>query len=273
MGSKENMKNVTKKRPVIPNDMVSIIMPSFNTASYIAQSIRSVQRQTYPEWELIIVDDCSTDNTDEIVFRFLDDKRIHYIKNEKNQGAALSRNRALREAQGRWVAFLDSDDIWGKRKLEEQLKFMKENNYHFTYTKYGEMDEKSRKTGIIVSGPGRITKKRMYDYCWPGCLTVMYDREIIGNLQIVDIKKNNDYAIWLKAVEKADCFFLNKCLALYRRGRKGSISTQGYTTLLKWHYRLFRGNGNSPLFSAYCTMRNIVFGMFKRIIYTKKSRK
>ena len=93
-------------------NLVSIIMPSYNTANYISESINSVMNQTYKNWELIIVDDCSTDNTDEIVKKFLKDKRIRYFKNNKNSGAAISRNKALREAKGRWIAFLDSDDLW-----------------------------------------------------------------------------------------------------------------------------------------------------------------
>lgn len=100
-------------------DLVSIIMPSYNTAKYICESIESVMSQTYKNWELIIVDDCSTDDTDSIVAHYLSDKRINYIKNEKNSGAAVSRNRALREAKGRWIAFLDSDDLWMPDKLEE----------------------------------------------------------------------------------------------------------------------------------------------------------
>lgn len=114
------------------SDLVSIIMPSYNTAQYITETIQSVIDQTYHNWELIIVDDCSTDNTD-IVIGKIKDPRIRYIKNEKNSGAAVSRNRALREANGRWVAFLDSDDLWKPEKLEKQICFMMKNRYYFSY--------------------------------------------------------------------------------------------------------------------------------------------
>ena len=103
------------------NDLVSIIMPSYNTGRFIKESIESVLAQTYSNWELIIVDDCSTDNTDEIVAQFTDE-RIKYLKNEVNSGAAVSRNRALREAKGKWIAFLDSDDLWLPEKLEKQIR-------------------------------------------------------------------------------------------------------------------------------------------------------
>ena len=104
--------------------MVSIIMPSWNTDKFIAESIQCVIDQTYKNWELLIVDDCSTDNTDEVVKPFLEDSRIKYLKNEKNSGAALTRNRAMREAQGEWIAFLDSDDLWTPDKLEKQENFL-----------------------------------------------------------------------------------------------------------------------------------------------------
>lgn len=119
------------------NNLVSIIMPSYNTAKYISAAIESILNQTYENWELIIVDDCSTDNTDEILTEYAKkDSRIRYYKNEKNSGAAVARNRALRQAKGKWVAFLDSDDLWEKDKLEKQICFMKKNNYHFSYTNY-----------------------------------------------------------------------------------------------------------------------------------------
>ena len=184
------------------SSLVSIIMPSYNTAPYIAESIRSVMAQTYTDWELIIVDDASTDNTDEVVKDVIlsgaqaESKdlssKIHYLKNDRNRGAAYSRNRALREAKGRWIAFLDSDDIWTPDKLEKQIAFMTKNGCAFSYTRYEEMDENGRPTGTIVGGPKRITKTGMYNYCWPGCLTVMYDREVVGDIQIAEIQKNND---------------------------------------------------------------------------------
>ena len=173
-------------------------MPSYNTAQYISQSIQSVLAQTYLNWELIIVDDCSTDNTENVVSVFLNDNRIKFLKNERNSGAAVSRNRALREARGKWIAFLDSDDLWEPEKLEKQIAFMKNNGYSFSYTNYVEIDEAGIQSGVKVTGPQKITKTGMYNYCWPGCLTVMYDADEIGLIQIADIKKNNDYAMWLK---------------------------------------------------------------------------
>ena len=253
------------------DELVSIIMPSYNTANYIAASIQSVLDQTYPNWELIIVDDCSTDDTDAVVAPFLTDARIRYLKNEQNSGAAISRNRALREAKGRWVAFLDSDDLWYPTKLEAQLKFMQSHGYHFSYTKYEELNEAGAQTGVHVSGPKRITRTGMYNFCWPGCLTVMYDAEAIGLIQIADIRKNNDYAMWLKVCQKADCYLLDTCLAQYRRGRTGSISSHHIAAMVSWHYKLFRDAENeSPIIATSLTARNLFWGLYKKVRYVKR---
>lgn len=253
------------------HDLVSIIMPSYNTAQYIADSIRSVQAQTYENWELLIVDDCSTDDTDGVVASFLSDPRIRYLKNKVNSGAAISRNYALREAKGRWIAFLDSDDLWAPEKLERQILFMEKENCHFSYTCYREIDEASQPSGVTVHGPRHITQAGMLRFCWPGCLTVMYDAQVVGLLQIPDIRKNNDYAMWLRVIEKADCCLLPEILASYRR-RTGSISNQSYSRLIKWHYRLFRQvQGESGFRSAVHTAGNLVFGVYKKLRYVEHS--
>lgn len=251
-------------------ELVSIIMPSYNTGTFIKETIDSVLAQTYVYWELIIVDDCSTDNTDEIVNEYLTDKRIHYMKNEINSGAAVSRNRALRMAKGKWIAFLDSDDLWEPKKLQKQIAFMNDNGYHFSYTNYSEIDEKSKFNGKYVTGPKCITKHGMYNYCWMGCLTVMYDADVVGLIQIADIKKNNDYAMWLKVCKKTKCYLLDETLAKYRK-RNGSISNHGYMKLIKWHYKLYREAENkNPFFSFVLTIRNLVFGVFKKVRYVKE---
>lgn len=247
--------------------LVSIIMPSYNTAEYIMDSILSVCNQTYKNWELLIVDDCSTDTTKEIMAK-INDPRIKIFYNERNSGAAVSRNKALREAKGQWIAFLDSDDLWMPDKLEKQIKFMEDNEYAFSYTNYEEINSNGDKTGIKVTGPKHISETGMFNYCWPGCLTVMYNAEKIGLVQIEDIKKNNDYAMWLKIIKRADCYLLDETLALYRRGRKGSISTNSVMTMLKWHYKLFRiCERKNICASAFNTARNIIFGILKKIKY------
>ena len=251
------------------SELVSIIMPSYNTSKYIKETIESVLVQSYENWELIIVDDCSTDNTDDVVNQYLADERIHYMKNEKNSGAAVSRNRALREAKGKWIAFLDSDDLWYPEKLEKQIEFMVNGDYHFSYTNYEEIDEQSNPLGVSVTGPKKITKQGMFNYCWMGCLTVMYDAETIGLVQIEDIKKNNDYAMWLKVCRKADCYLLTEQLAKYRK-RSGSISRHGIKTMIGWHYKLWHeAEKRNKLVSFWYTAWNLFFGFWKKIRYVK----
>lgn len=248
------------------NELVSIIMPSYNTAKFISETIQSVLEQTYTNWELIIVDDCSTDNTDEVVSLFLSDARIHYLKNEKNSGAALSRNRALREAKGRWIAFLDSDDLWLPEKLEKQIKFMEDNGYAFSYTDYRVIDGNGD-GGDVRTGPHKVDKKRMYRYCYVATLTVMYDQNIAGLIQIADLKKNNDYAMWLKVIEKTDGYRLAEVLASYRK-RENSISSGNKLKLIKYHYIMFRGSEDLGVIkSMLFTLRNLFFGFLKKLRY------
>ena len=251
------------------NGLVSIIMPSYNTANFIGETIKSVLEQTYKNWELLIVDDCSTDNTDEVVAKY-NDERITYMKNLKNSGAAVSRNKALNVARGKWIAFLDSDDLWYPTKLEEQIKYMEKNDYAFSYTSYREIYENGVENGVEVTGPKRITKIGMYRYCWPGCLTVMYDAEKVGKVQIADIKKNNDYAMWLKVIKRANCYHYDKVLAQYRK-RSGSISNHGYLKLIKWHYKLFKeADSKNSIISLLLTFQNLAYGCWKKIRYVKK---
>ena len=250
--------------------LVSIIMPSWNTGRFIAESIESVLAQTYKNWELLIVDDCSTDNTDEVIASFKD-TRIKYFKNEKNSGAALTRNRAMREAQGEWIAFLDSDDLWAPNKLEKQLGFMNDNGYVFSYHDFVKIDEESKPLNVYVTGPNVVTKQGMYNYGYPGCLTFMYSVKAMGLIQIKDIKKNNDYAILLKLCKKADCYLLNENLAQYRI-RKKSISHDKITKKLKSHYDLFHFCDEQPAPIAFWyACWNMWYGVLKKIKYEKSS--
>lgn len=252
------------------NELVSIIMPSYNTAKYIAESIRSVLVQTYENWELLIVDDCSTDNTDEVIKPFLEDERIKYLKNEKNSGAAISRNKALREAKGKWIAFLDSDDLWDSEKLAKQIAFMQENNYKFSYTEYEKIDEESESLNVFVAGPKKVTKRGMYRYCYIGCLTVMYDADFFGTIQIKDIRKNNDYAMWLQLCKKANCYLLPENLAKYRI-RKKSISHDKLSKKLKSHYDLFHYCDEKPAIVAlWYACWNMFWGVLKKKKYEKR---
>ncbi len=256
----------------IINGLVSVIMPSWNTGEYIAKSIQSVIDQTYKNWELIIVDDCSTDNTDEVVKTFLKDRRIIYLKNEKNQGAAITRNRAIREAQGEWIAFLDSDDLWDSKKLEKQLRYMIDNEYDLSYTEYEKIDENDRLINVYVSGPAVVNKRKIYNYDYIGHLTMMYNVNSYGLIQIKDIKKNNDYAIRLQLFKRkgTKAYLLRENLAKYRV-RSKSISHDKISKKIKSHYDLFRYCDEKSIGAAFWyTCWNMWFGVFKKKNYEKK---
>lgn len=252
-------------------DLVSIITPTYNCGQFISETIRSVKAQSYTNWELIIYDDCSTDATETVVSSFLkEDSRIQYYRNDKNSGAAITRNNALRKAKGHWIAFLDSDDLWALNKLEKQIKFMEEHNYYFSYHEYVEIDENSNEIGIYVSGINRVTQFHMYSCCWPGCLSVMYDANKIGLIQIADVKKNNDTAIWLKIVEMTDCYLLKENLGFYRR-REGSITPPNIRARIGWHYVLFHeAAGKNQLVSVFWMCLNILGNIYKKLFYVKK---
>lgn len=255
---------------MVRRGLVSIVMPSYNTAAFIGESIKSVLAQTYRDWELLIVDDCSTDRTDMVVAPFLCDPRIRYLKNERNSGAAVTRNRALREANGEWIAFLDSDDVWVPEKLARQLAFMETHGYRFSCTSCEVIGEHSEPLGRVYKSPRHVTHCGLHLYNWLSCLTVMYHAPTVGVVQIADIKKRNDYALWLKVGRCCDCYYLNEVLARYRV-RRTSISHDNLGKLLRAHYEMFRhSEGYGVLLSLLFTGVNIVFGVMKKKVFVEK---
>ena len=251
--------------------LVSIIMPSYNCGRFIKESIQSVQAQTYQNWELLFVDDCSKDDTLQTLMGLKEnDKRINVFQNMQNSGAAVARNVALRAARGRWIAFLDSDDLWEPTKLERQINFMEENGYAFSYHDYVEIDEEDKELGIHVSGKKKVGKLGMFSCCWPGCLTVMYDAEKIGLIQVKDVKKNTDTEIWLKAVRKTDCHLLSECLARYRR-RSNSITPTTLWRRIMAHYPLFRvAEQMNPVAATFMVAVNVFGNAYKKLFYVRR---
>lgn len=254
--------------------VVSIVMPMYNCEKYVAQSIESVISQTYPYWELLIVDDVSSDLSCQIAEEYSrKDDRIRFLRNEKNSGAAISRNYALREASGKWIAFLDSDDLWLPTKLAKQVRFMTENGYHFSYTQYREMNDDGVPSGVMCTGPQKVTKAMMFAYDYIGCLTVMYEREYVGLVQIPDLKRRNDYALWLKVVKVCPCFLLPELLAEYRVRASGSVTNRkaGIRHIIKYYYIMYRESESmGPVRAFLQTGVNLFFGFWKKVFYRKK---
>lgn len=251
------------------SDLVSIVMPSYNTSNYIENSIKSVLNQTYRDWELLIVDDCSKDNTDDIVKPYLSDNRIKYLKNSHNMGAALSRNRAIRESTGKYIAFLDSDDTWDSFKLEKQIQFMSKNGFAFTFTDFV-MRVNDKLLPYLYTGPNIVGKIKMTNYCYIFTSTVMYNREKVGMIQIEDLKKNNDYAMWLLIVKNFSCYRLAENLACYNK-HENSISSGSKFKLIKFHYILFRkGMKKGRLISLIFTVNNLFWGVLQKFTHKRK---
>ena len=179
------------------------------------------------------------------------------------------RNSALANAQGRWIAFLDAGDIWEPTKLEKQIGFMEEHGYAFSYTSYGLMDKESRNRGVVVSGKAHVTYEDMLKCCWPAYMTVMYDREKVGEMNVRALQ-NNDYALWLNVSEKADCYLLDENLATMRTkwGRLGRILL---TNDFKWRYDAYRIDEDlNPITSFFYTIRNGWYGIVKWRKYVRR---
>ena len=179
--------------------LVSIITPVYNAERFLEDTIKSVQKQSYKNWELVLVDDCSKDSSSEIIEKLQNsDDRIRYIKLEKNSGAAISRNTGIKNAKGRFIAFVDSDDLWEKTKLEKQIEYMLRENIGFSFTSYRYMRENGEKTTKVAKAPKKIDYEGLLKNTIIGCSTVVLDRKIIGDFEMPLVKRGQDTATWLK---------------------------------------------------------------------------
>lgn len=222
------------------SELVSVITPTYNCADFIVSTIESVQKQTYENWEMIIVDDCSTDRTKEIVERIAEsDNRVRYYCLDKNSGAAVARTKAMELANGEYMAFLDSDDIWLPNKLELQLEFMKKNNYSFSGTAYEQIDEDGNLLGKIIKIPKKVDYNRLLLDCPVGNSTVMYSVKDMGKFKVPNIRKRNDDALWLTMLKKEKYIHGMPDVLMRYRIRKNSISSNKFK-VIKYHWILYR---------------------------------
>ena len=260
--------------------LVSIIMLSHGDGAYVIDSVKSILSQTYQNWELLFV--AKTDDESLKPFSLL---REEDIKIQRRAGKELTtsysnsrikasfivgedndtprRNSALANARGRWIAFLDAGDIWEPTKLEKQIGFMEEHGYAFSYTQYGIIDKDSHDRGFVIGGKDRVTYQDMMKCCWPAYLTVMYDAEKVGRLQLRNLKGNNDYALFLIASEEADCYLLKENLAKLRT-KWGMLGKFLLTNGIKWRYEVYRIEYRmNPVVSCLYTIRNMWYGVVK----------
>lgn len=198
--------------------LVSVITPSYNAENYIRDTIESVRKQTYHDWELVIADDCSTDRSREIIEEYVKkDDRIRGVYLKENGGAAIARNSALDAAKGRYVAFLDSDDQWKPDKLARQLEFMQKNSYAFTFTGYDLIAQSGKLLVNKIEVPEVLTYEDVLKNTIIGCLTVMLDREQVGDIKMPNIRTRQDLATWLSVLKRGfKAYGLNESLAIYR---------------------------------------------------------
>ena len=250
------------------NNKVSIITPVYNSENYLRECIDSVLSQTYKDFEHILVDDCSNDNSATIITDYaLKDNRIKYIKLKKNSGAGVARNKAIERATGRYIAFLDSDDFWESCKLEKQLNFMRSNNYQFVYSQYYVIKENV--PHYIVQSPSRVDFSKMLKNDYIGCLTAIYDVQEIGKIFMPDIRKRQDWVLWLRILKKVDyAYGLQEPLAYYRTGN--SSLSNGKIGLLKHNFNVYHKELNMTYFKSIFMMIQFLCYYFSYKVISKK---
>lgn len=253
-------------------DKVSIITPTYNSEAFISETITSVQNQTYPYWEMIIVDDASTDNTVEIIKQFVEkDNRIKFFVLDENQGPGNARQTALEQTTGRYISFLDSDDLWKTEKLEKQLAFLNQNKTGFSFSSYECIDENGEPIGKMVVAPKTLTYNMLFFGNFVGNLTGIYDSGKFGKIAISKIKKRQDWIMWLeilKQIRKAPS--IQESLAYYRI-RQNSVSSSKMR-LLKYNYAVYRKYHKLSVVYSFCSM--LVFLVmhftYRRLFYKNK---
>lgn len=248
---------------------VSIITPLYNCFEYLEKTLQSVLDQTFQDWELIMVDDCSTDGSFEIAKAFAkQDERINILQLRENSGAAVARNKGTEAAKGRYIAFLDSDDVWLPHKLETQIAFMQANDYPFTFAAYDKVNEAGKVFGH-VGVPDKVTYSDLLKSCSIGCLTAMYDTEFFGKVYMPLIRKRQDLGLWLRLLKKTKyAYGLNETLGLYKV-RSDSISANKKSAAL-FTWRLYRDIEKLSLLKAsyyfsHYAIRGVLRTKFPRI--------
>ncbi|WP_303189341.1 glycosyltransferase family 2 protein [Fusobacterium ulcerans] len=228
--------------------LVSIITPLYNSEKYIGETIESVLNQTYKNWEMLIIDDCSKDNGVKIVNNYiLKDKRIKLFRNEKNEGVSFSRNRAIDLSQGKYIAFLDSDDLWKKEKLEKQISFMEKNNIDLSYTGYEKINTDGSLRGEIKV-PEKLDYKELLKNCLINCISGVYRKE---KFEVFRFRKTKaeDYIFWLEIFKQIDyAYGIQESLAYYRVSNNSRSSNK--LDIVKFHWKIYREYEKLNFFKA-----------------------
>lgn len=231
-------------------NLVSIITPMYNSEKYIGITIESALNQTYKDWEMIIVDDCSSDNSPKIVKEYAkNDERIKYIKTDSNKGVSNARNIALKMANGQFISFLDSDDIWDEDKLKKQVDFMKKNKCTISFTAYELIDENNEKLNKIINVPKIVDYNTLLKGNILGCLTVMIDKSKLDFEIKMSGVRHEDYVLWLSILKKGHIAYgINEVLAEYRKSIT-SLSGNKIKSAI-WTWKIYRNIEQIPLYKC-----------------------
>ena len=233
--------------------IVSIITPAHNCIKTIKDTYLSISKQTFTLWEWIVIEDCSNDGSFEFIEKLTKGNlKVVLLKTQENSGAAVARNLGIEKAKGRYIAFLDADDLWNEKKLEKQLTFMSDNNYSFTYTNYDLLFADGKRKQYCPKR-NSVSYKDLLKNCDIGCLTVIYDSKLLGKqYNPLDCEKREDYGLWLDITKQGiNAYKLNENLATYRVGSNSVSSKKG--KMIKYLYRVFR--------------RHEKFGVIKSLFY------
>jgi len=253
------------------NELVSIIIPTYNTEKFIGDTLQSVQNQTYQNWEMILVDDASTDRTVSVIEEFAkNDSRIKLFKLEKNSGNGFARNIALEKASGKYIAYLDADDLWFPEKLEKQIQFLKANNLPFTFSFYDCIDEEGNSLKRRVEAPINLTYSKLFFCNYVGNLTAIYDADYFGKIILEATQKRQDWRLWLTILKQIQVTKpVPEPLAFYRI-RKDSISSSKFK-LIKHNFGVYREfHGFNFVFSVLLMSRFLFTQLIIKPRYIKK---
>lgn len=249
------------------NALVSIIMPAYNCEKYIVEAMDSVLAQTYRNWELLVLDDGSKDNTLRIIEEFSQkDSRIKAISNEKNMGVSATRNRGIELAAGEWIAFLDSDDMWELEKLEKQFEAVKTKAAEFIFTGSSYINEDGDHFKGIFEIPEKVTYKKLRNQNVISCSSVLVKKKYFENIKMEKDEMHEDYAVWLRILKLGvTAYGINEPLLIYRISRKSKSGNKMKT--IKMTYKVFRYIGINPLESSYFMAKHVIasIGKYKRI--------
>lgn len=243
--------------------LVSIVMPAYNCEKYVAKAIDSVLAQTYKNWELLVLDDGSKDNTFQIINEFgRKDSRIKPLKNEKNMGVSATRNRGIELASGDWIAFLDSDDMWEPFKLEKQLRVADKSLAEFIFTGSSYINEQGEPFKGIFEVPEKVTYKKLRNHNVISCSSVIVKKKYFENIKMEKDEMHEDYAVWLKILKLGVIAYgVNEPLLIYRISRNSKSGNKIRT--VKMTYKVFRFIGINPIGSAYFMVRHVVASVEK----------